>query len=147
MTLQTANDAMISHPLSGVYGSYVIEIDGEAQMVTAIPEFLFESLEGIAFKDCDKVRVILLSSEDFARDDITAFVWEAMAEHYAGSSIPETLEEWDECIGIKTDFIRWGYDELNPNRERARRKADADERAKRVAKFRQPEPPYAVAAE
>src|SRR5690606_31392526 len=126
---------------------YCIEFDGEAQFVTADPKLLFESLEGVRFEDCGKLRVILLSSEDWERDDITAFVWEAMVDDYGSDYPRDTLEEWDEFVGIKTDFIRWGFDEFNPNAERARRKAEADAKAKRFAKFRSAEPAFLAAAE
>ena len=127
MTLQTGKDPMVSHPLSSVYGMYVIEMNGEAQLCTADPEFLFEQLEAVRFKDADKVKVILLSSEEWARDDITDFVWEAMVEHYGKTLAPcETLEDWDECVGLDIGFCRWGFDEFHPHAERARRRAEID---------------------
>lgn len=149
MTLQTGKDAMISHPLSSVYGSYVIELGGEAQFVTADPSILFEQLENVDFTDAYQVKVILLSSEYWSRDDITTFVWEAMAEHFAGTTnIPSDWDEWVETIGHPDlGFIQFGYDEFNPNQERAKRKAEDAKRAARLAKFRQPEPAYAIAAE
>ena len=149
MTLMTGKDAMISHPLSSVYGSYVIEFDGEAQFVTADPSILFEQLEGIDFKDAYKVKVILLSSEDWSRDDITALVWEAMAEDYAGTTnIPHNWDEWTDTIGhADLGFIQFGYDEFNPNQERAKRKAADDARMARIAKFRRPELSFLHAAE
>ena len=151
MALQSGKDPMITHPLSSVYGMYVIEFDGEAQFCTADPEILFQNLEGIEFKDCDKVRVILLSSEDWSRDDITDLVWEAMAEHYAdgpGVALPETVEEWDEIYGYDIGFIRWGIEnEFDATAERARRQAAFEARLARFSKFRQPETALAIAAE
>lgn len=124
MSLQTGKDPMISHPLSTVYGMYVIEVDGEARFCTADRQFLFEQLERVSFKDCGKLKVILLSSEEFARDDITAFVWEAMVEDYARGFAHETLDQWDEHVGIDTPFCRWGFDEFDVGAERSRRRAE-----------------------
>ncbi len=139
MTLQTGEDPMVSHPLSSVYGMYVIEMNGEAQLCTADPEFLFEQLEGVSFKDADKVKVILLSSEEWARDDITAFVWEKMAGRYSKMPITcQTVEEWDECVGIDIGFIRAGFGEHEPHAERARRKAERCAMEARLAKFSHP---------
>jgi hypothetical protein len=142
MTLQTGKDAMVTHPLSTVYGSYVIEFDGAAQFVTADPSVLFEQLEIVEFTDAYMVKVILLSSENWIRDDITFFVWEAMAEHYAGTTnIPSDWDEWTETIGhADLGFIQFGYDEFNPNAERARRKAGDEKRAARLAKLNRPDP-------
>lgn len=141
MTLQTGKDAMVTHSLSTVYGSYCITQDGAPMMVTADTAFLFQSLEGLSYGDAARVRVILLSSEEWAQDDITAFVWEAMAEAYAGTTLPDDWDHWREVIGDRPNgFIQFGYDEFNPNQERAKRKAEDAKRAARAAKFRQPKP-------
>jgi len=151
MTLQAGKDPMVTHPLSDVYGMYVIEFDGEAQFCTADPEVLFQNLEGVKFKDAHKVRVILLSSEDWSRDDITDLVWEAMAEHYAdgpGVALPATVEEWDEIYGYDIGFIRWGIEnEFDATAERARCQAAFEARLARFSKFRQPDAALAIAAE
>lgn len=149
MSLQTGTDAMITHPLSSVYGSYVITQDGAPVHVTANAEYLYQQLEGLSYADAARVRVLIVSSEDWATDDITEFVWEVMAEHYAGTTnLPRDWDEWVETIGHPSlGFIQFGYDEFNPNQERTKRKAKADACKKRFARFRDVEPVYAVAAE
>lgn len=153
MKLETGIDPDISHPLSSVYGMYVIEIDGEARFCTANVQFLFEQIERIAEKDCHKARIVLLSTEEFAKDDITAFVWEAMAEDYAGMPIHliQSVEEWDDVVAKDVAFIKFGLDEFYPEVEREKRRADRANVTRRAeaisASVRSVPSPYAVAAE
>lgn len=147
MTLQSAPDNMISHEMSSVYGSYVITFDGAPRFVTTHAEVLFENLQGIEFKDCGSVRILLVSSEDWSQDDITAFVWEAMRDHYGQGFPHDTLDEWDEYVGYDMGFVRWGYDEFDPAAEGAKRNAEFDARDERLAALRRPKSAFAVAAE
>lgn len=150
MSLQTGKDAMISHPLSSVYGSYVITQDGAPMMVTADPALLFEMLEDLTYADAARVRIILLSSEEWAQDDITDFVWEAMAEHYAGTTLalPADWDEWVENIGHPSlGFIQFGYDEFDPNAERAKRQEVRARRDARASRWLAGEAAMRIAAE
>ena len=149
MTLQSGTDAMISHPLSSVYGSYVIAQDGAPVFVSASPEVLLEQLEHLSYADAARVRVLIVSSEDWSQDDITDFVWEAMAEHYAGTTnLPSDWDQWVEIIGHPSlGFIRFGYDEFDPNCERSKRQQERARRDSRASAWLAGEAPFAIAAE
>ena len=148
MSLQTATATMISHELSTVHGSYVVIFEGAPVFVTSDIKALFENLEPVAYADAHKVRVLLVSSEDWSQDDITALVWDEMVERYAGGGItPTTCDQWDECIGSNIGFIRFGFDEFNPNQERAKRREERAARDSRASAWLAGEAPFAVAAE
>ncbi|WP_157970120.1 hypothetical protein [Pelagibacterium sediminicola] len=133
MAFTVDKDGHVTHELSSVYGMLVVEFDGQAQFCTNSFDDLFENLEGIPYANCGKVRIVLVSSEDWSRDDVTDFVWGEMVEHYAGDCAHEALDDWDEHVGHKIGFCRWGYGEFDPLQESLRRMSDAEKRARFIS--------------
>lgn len=121
-----AQTQMATHALSRVYGQYVIVFDAAPVFADADIEVLFEQLENVSYKDAHKIRILLVSGEEWDSDDITALIWDAMVEHYAGTFPHETWDEWQEHVGFKIDWIEFGFEEFDLAAEYRRRAAEAE---------------------